>query len=86
MASSPNFFERARHSLPPIRGRTPSRSVIARQLGVTEKTIYQWERNKCVPSNRLLPAIAAVLNVSLADLGQAIAIQATQTAPKRGAA
>jgi transcriptional regulator with XRE-family HTH domain len=76
--SSPtNFFRKARHSLPKVGKRHPSRSVIARLLGVTEKTIYQWENNRCVPSRRLLPAVASVLNVSIEELGRAVAVAST---------
>jgi transcriptional regulator with XRE-family HTH domain len=84
--SQPNFFEQARRSLPKIGSRYPSRAAIARQLGVGEKTIYQWENNRTVPQKRLIPAVAKVLNVSIGELGKAVAIQQARSIGQQGRA
>ncbi len=38
------------------------------QLGVTEQTVFRWERNRSRPTAEHLGALAQVLNVSPADL------------------
>lgn len=83
--STANFFERARLSLPKVSGRTPSRAFVARQLGVSERTIYSWERNVTVPQKRLIPSVATVLNVSIEELGQAVAVQQAKSQAARAA-
>ena len=53
-------------------------SKIAKEIGVDTSTVWCWETDRSVPQKRLIPAVAKVLKVDIADLGRAIAVQQTQ--------
>jgi transcriptional regulator with XRE-family HTH domain len=62
-------------------------SKLAQMLGVQTTTVWFWETNRSVPRRRMFPEIAIALNVSLEELGRAVAVAATNPRkPKRGAA
>jgi transcriptional regulator with XRE-family HTH domain len=80
-----NFFRSARRALGGKQGKPPSMNKIAQQLGVDPTTVWSWETNKSVPQKRLIPAVASVLNVSISELGEAVAIQQARQQQERAA-
>ena len=65
--SSSNFFLERRKAL------NLTRFQLAQILMVYPSTIQNWEKGLSMPQRRLLPEVAAALQVSLEELGRAIA-------------
>ena len=63
-----------------------TQAELAAQLGVTDKAVSKWERNCSCPDIHTLPALAAVLGVSVDALMQAESVAAPAQQKRTAAA
>lgn len=45
-----------------------TQDAVANQLGITRSTVAMWESGKSIPTARLLPKLAVILNCTVDDL------------------